>query len=947
MLKSRNFALLIVASLIFIGLLWVWPISIGLNPHKAVIEKKVKDSLNLTITIGGNVRLVLFPSIKIEIHNVQGSYNNLPFFNIQQLQVPLSLKNLFTLSSLKNINNIIAKDGTIVMPTYISYIKNLRSADKITGQYRTNSQEIRFENILIDSDEKNSHIKIKTLHMEYSADTKLLLKSEFLYRNALNILSFTIYSNSSNASLNLQGSGITVNIVGQNVVNILSPEWTREGALNGNLTAKITDLNALLLYLPLKITNNAHIFQTQTINQPIDIMADLNLQKGTLSLTNFRLSEQNVISNLRGGVFLDLKHQGNLNTFLAIDELKIDSLLLDSIVTDPSSKKELFPKIYQLFSFSSDETDPTFSPLLLSVLDINIGKIRLLNDNISNVRLSMDSYKELTSLLKLSFTLPENTDCTLQGEFSHNNIRPKFEGKVNIQSKTALKSFGLLGLQNIENILKNTNSGQDISFSFNANIIAMPKRIVFENISSNLQDSKIDGRFIKAEHFDDTSSAYSYLNIDHLNLDMFGAKKRFEEYLLMLYASDFDKTGKLFRENNNDFAPLRYLNTRTHLQLNIGDMKFKDVQYSDCSASAIIQPSEVKLNNFHITSDFLEVSGNLNFALPTIRPLISGDINFKGLNVNNWHSIFPKLIELKLQYINSQTTQQNQKIAESLVQYANFFSASMYDAALNIKSDFTVVDDMILKDAFAKINLHQSVLSIENGLSSIWGGRFQFGGSVITSDFIPTFYTVFSFDSISPSMLLYKITGLNPDKFSGYLSMSGSLHASGNTPYWLCSTLNGDIQLAAKEVKWNGFQLGDIISIIDINALAEQKLARLDYDLKYGSTFFDNLKGKISINQGIATLNDFEMSNNRAVGAYAASYNIFYRTLEALGRFSFYPIQNQQILSLNLQSSGSLPNLNTRFDTNELVAFINDNSAHPMEDKDKSEPSLSQRLLGQ
>ncbi len=171
--------------------------------------------------------------------------------------------------------------------------------------------------------------------------------------------------------------------------------------------------------------------------------------------------------------------------------------------------------------------------------------------------------------------------------------------------------------------------------------------------------------------------------------------------------------------------------------------------------------------------------------------------------------------------------------------------------------------------------------------------------------------------------MLAPITGLTD--LSGYVSISGILNSSGSSSTSIKQKLNGSIKYIGKQFVYKGLDIDATIAGIDDSSLSGiQKLQAINKNLTTGQTYIDDIKGSITIKNGILTSADTQFFNNRMSGTYSANYNAWSNDVNAATMFFFKPINNQNnTLKIGINIAGRLPkNYKSDYNLDELISYI-------------------------
>ena len=139
-------------------------------------------------------------------------------------------------------------------------------------------------------------------------------------------------------------------------------------------------------------------------------------------------------------------------------------------------------------------------------------------------------------------------------------------------------------------------------YIFTSKVSMTPKSINLRNIYFAVDNTLIEGDVLLRPKVEKPLVRAS-LNIDRLNLDRYGFTKK-------IYKTSNDTYAKL-AESNLLASPLRLLNARYEISLNVKDLIFNKRRINDLSSSLIISQGLIDVKDFAVRSK----TNNFNMAL--------------------------------------------------------------------------------------------------------------------------------------------------------------------------------------------------------------------------------------------------------------------------------------------------------------------------------------------
>ena len=805
-------------------------------------NKYLTSTIGSEAKISGDVIPSIFPWPQVIIKNAHISNNGSTLLNVKLLKAKLPISSIF--SKELSINSLTLKKGEIYSNEFKSIKLNKLKIPKLL-----------FKDIINKQNDLSSTVAISG---------ELLLKKE---KNSVNITtSWKGNKYHLNAIQNNKNKETTVSIttgksnlkfIGH--VNNILESLEGEGTVNGKFNSK------------------DFIKHSKLKNIEFDFQGKVNISETAINISDIKIISD-LIENVAANAIISLDEDKDSQIKISADHLNADSIL--------TLKKDTIHNIlYNLLS-SFDTGDNDLMPI---DFNISINKVTLLDDYIQNISFHGHTGSNIDSLLTMS--LPGNTETKLLGKFSHNKIRPEFQGNILFKSNNLKALFKWFGLDDQNDQLNVGIIKSDLSI--------IPYNMKLDNLKILLGDFRAKGEGIIKANSNKITMVHADLETDKLNADKVFVLEEIKSFINELYEADKDKTNARYNKLVNDYKYLRNNDINLTLDFKVKNLEYKDYLYNNIQGSFTSNNKGLELNDFTVQSKDIDLSSNIAISLPTFRPLIKANLDIKHLNLKN---IMP----------NDFT---NKKV--------NFWSSSNYDSQFDISIKGLHLDkNNLAANLAAKLSTKDNTIVLEQFDSKIFDGELHLQGVISsTNSEKPEYAFSYTCNDIKPNYLFKKITGLN-DKINGKLSLTGRLNSNGNTYNQIIKNLQGSNKLLGASVKWQGFDMDKVISAVDKGSNISNKKKHVDYYSINGSSTFKDLSGSIIVNKGVASLDNFVIKNDRYTGIFIGKYDLFNKSTNYRTNIQFIPQKETAPLSLNMSGKGIITNIEQQVDSTAIKQHI-------------------------
>ena len=864
--KKILFAVLIIA-LVSIGVSFL-PTYIDLNDEHDNVAKAFKQTTGLEMSQVKRIRLrlALSPKIIIDRVKVKDKQTGKNIFirkiiaNVSLL--PLIVKNI-------NISEIILYDARF----------RLSQLTKFYGEnLNTIPVELQNSAIIIDNgntkpfviENVNSKIKVSGI-----GDDSLQLLTDFMLSNEKYTLNADFNSidsngNSDNSSFALKGDNLSV-------------------SFEGKLYDIFNDLK-----LDGKISTSVFIGEQDEGRKEIVLGANFIYNDDKINLTDGVINSS-IISEGKFDVVLRYAKSREMDINVSIQEVDLKDTQLKLEVDSFKSIGKVLNNIFDSFNIGQLPSN------LSSVASVNIAKIQMKNGSIDNLKMDADMFAGIISINSLSFSGEGDAKFNLSGLLTHNKIRPKFDGNFVFKTDDFSKFAGFLST---ESKVKKVQIKSDMSL--------IPRSFIFDKIRGVMDKDIFRGKMLFKQNTGSKIASDVLLEFKKIDMDSDKQSDIVNKFIFDLFRSDIDKTGEVYRSVTNDFSWLRKMDIDLKLHIKSPRLIFAGKEFKNFDLNTKVSRNRVDIYNFGLSSKPISFSISGDLSLPKFRPILNLDLDFKRLDLAALGDVLPRY--------DSMLYTMKKNSGNKFISDFNFFGMHNHDGEIKVKASKFKYGKVYIRDLLFTSKVDNGIWTIDKFESKSFGGKAKASGYVIVNSQVPQFSMSFSLNNIHVEKLLGQTYGY--ENVKGYMSLSGSLRTQGITYKDFYSNMSGKSELLGKKITWKGYNLYDITTLPGVKMKLDDKLKAIDYYSSSGETTFSDLKGQIAIKNGIASLNNITLNNDRASAAYVGSFNIIGKSLANILRLSFIPYGSKKPISIFVKSKGQVSKLAVEFDNNELVRLL-------------------------
>lgn len=713
-----------------------------------------------------------------------------------------------------------------------------------------------------------------------------------------------------------------------------------------------------------KVTNGN--IKALAYQDDLKIQADFSMSQKEINASNITVSS-NSIANATGGFNYTYGDASEMVGNLSIEQFNLDQFLnIDSTKQEANSALNFLDMFFRSIvnNFSMNVTKSSVGGLKFNVKQITYNK-----DLIKDLKFDSSISDGQILLNDLSFSMPGETQFKMLGSVTHNDVRPKFLGNLEMNVSKFDDFRKWLNIEVTDEFIKKANS-----LSLKTEVSLIPRNLKFEKIQASLGDSLMVGKLSIKNTGDRRLNTKVSLRLNTLNTDDFMLSTKVDDIVTALFFYDADKTGKLLTDYTNDFRWLRVYPIDLNGEILVDNLVYKGHQIQNLQTAFRVEPNSIKLDRLIFADPKIDMDSTINFSLTAFRPQIDIKSSIKKLDYNFATTLLPSDEELRKKlafavekdkairesltaaskeaYINAEglrekkteekLEEEKDKASKPALDRYNAYSMSNFNGTFDISGEGVTGIQMPLSSFNLKGSLNEGVIKFDSLSANVFSGKLDATGSIVIASTVPAVSFSYALNNFDPNLLLGYY--FNFRKISGYMSISGTLAGNGINSVELPKRLYGDIKVIGKKVRWQGFDLASIIKTVEYKMPYNQKLDNLKISIDNGETEFDDVKGNITFAKGVASLENFELTNNRASGNYVAKVDYINGLINSLSKLSFIPVGYSAQINIDLSSKGVISQQTAQSNIDAVTTFLQtqtgDYDRYVAEEQKKKEDSL-------
>ncbi len=624
------------------------------------------------------------------------------------------------------------------------------------------------------------------------------------------------------------------------------------------------------------------LFRKINQHEMINIKFDILPSEQLLKLENLTLTGNSIVGN--GLIHLSKKDE--VSNIIKFTFPQID---MKALTASSENFTKFSDSSYSLrFIFGNKKLDAVISA---DQILLNNGEI------LNNIQLLLNLENSILMVKDFSGSIQSGGKFQFIGDITQNAVRSIFDGTVYLTHK------------NLNNLLEGqsyqqADNGKVTPFTLSSNLKFTLIDVYLQNLLIKTNNATIAGnittRFIG-------SMPHIMANLEFSSLDLTK-----DDYPLISPIIKFAKSlTEGMREESylTKYIPIRTIGYLGNFEVIINDMLIDNHSLGKIYMLANISPGNVEITNFDLRKNnmFLNLSGQLTAS--NIKPLL--EIKIKDGTIDIAPLTPATLLLLR-----------NKLVKE--------FDLDKIDLKIKCVLTKLTQGNLLLQNFKLTGSNSNTLFNISDLEADILSGKLKAAGNILLDPYTLNF--VYGLNSINLAQLSKFLPQGFLDTYGG-ISLNGSLTTTGDSLEALLYNLTNESEFIVKQAKINNLSLDKLVEKIN------NKNYTLDYlkndlasAISEGTTEIGNLRGNLSLKNGIATFKNILFNTKYISGTTFCAINIYNLGFTLTSILSFY-INNEEMpqigeaqktlpVNVRLNAHGNIFNPIKTIDDIELKKFF-------------------------
>ena len=921
--------------IICLGLLILLPGLVPSSAYKDKIESQLSKEVGRNVLINGDIKIASFPFIRAKttdviIENYAGFKSN-EFIKIEELEAKIRLLPLFSKRveiegfNLIGANIYLERNGNgdvnWIDPTKpaANTIKSSHNNDafKRDGRFTSFNPQIGAFNIIngrfvflddlnnqnYEADEVNGRLSLASLNSPLIANMSLTYQGDPLEitlkldtpESFLNgkKTPFGLSATADFASFEVKGS-----FLNSENINIIA-----------DVKADISDIARLSEYFPEKIPY-LELLNSGRIEGNISYIDEvLNIKNSSAGFYGDHIN-----ADYKGNILLSETPalSGELTANVANPKALADAL--SPYLDTPLPQAELLGETSLTASFSSDGTNTKADQFSLNTQGDTLsgnfnGQGQYSKDGVT---LSGDfdtSVRDVQSVAKSLNNSELESYATLLGPLNAKGQMVLIDQSLTLKNLQTNATGGDINGAFTGNIVYNEAPKIDGTFDVNIpDFLSLDKKLNLDSAySASVKKIEAEGVITTDQDILSISDLSADLSEGLINAQ-FDGKANYA-----LKTNDALSLSGTLVGNIEDIRKLAALNgTELPSDTDIGDI-FETAAFSGIVTGTT---KTLSMSDMKLAFDDLKGTGNLNITMESVRPLLKATLDLEGLDLRPYMA----------SYSAQNPTGEIQPWSEAPF---NVDAFKALDGSIVISTPNIITDRLSLGQSDIKANIKNGVLQADIPNLFLYGGGGQGDLTFDASKPIPELTFNVSLNSLNGEGFLGAVAGFT--KIIGSAGTELSVKASGTSQASLMRSLNGQGQFGLTGGQIKGIDIVKFTTGLDEAFRSRSLPGGLGVN---EVTSFEALKGLFSINNGVVSINEFDVSASGVSAKGLGKIDLGQQQID----FKLRPKLNNEnakgiaAFGIPLQFSGGFGNASASLDTDFLGQIVQEKAKAKLAD---------------
>ncbi|MGL9733058.1 MAG: AsmA-like C-terminal region-containing protein [Wolbachia sp.] len=365
----------------------------------------------------------------------------------------------------------------------------------------------------------------------------------------------------------------------------------------------------------------------------------------------------------------------------------------------------------------------------------------------------------------------------------------------------------------------------------------------------------------------------------------------------------------------NSLSKMKWLKNPKYdvnIETSINGFTLNDTKIEDLDFSLKIEKGKLVADKIKLSGEDFDITGDIKILVDKkyIKPLL--DVNLTGNKFNSIILKLPNLIEVK-----KDSKSKINQIQWSAKQLSFLDDKKDFDANVQINiAEFKNEQD-ILKDFNLNAVMINNIITVKKVDYTLGHGQVSFQGYLMQN----SMYIKFFIANLS-TKIVGKMIGIN--NINGQINLNGTIKAQGKSFNDWINNLSGEVNLQTQGIEFTNVDFNSFVS----NLLSSKNKSEVSMLTKVGiyngSTFFENVSGKVNIKNGICSTS-LQFGINQASGSISSNLILSNFTLISLSRFFFIPSGHNSPIYIDMHLDGYIWCPKMSFDEDQIFNTLNRN----------------------
>ncbi|QOD38322.1 AsmA family protein [Candidatus Wolbachia massiliensis] len=665
--------------------------------------------------------------------------------------------------------------------------------------------------------------------------------------------------------INITRKNVHINVE-SNFINLLFTGNKNQEELQGKLTLTINNSSGFVSDLA-KITNLSFLAYVIP-SENIEISSNINFDKNGFTTTDLKINSK---STQGSGTIQDDRKNNHININIGFSKVDLDSMQNDSQKTTDIKDllecfREVVPKDLNL-NFNMEASNVQYQNKILN--------------NFRTVLKFADGTIKVDTLLELPGV---NNISHLSGKVSNNGTLSEFNGDLLVEGNDFRSFISCF----FPSITKKENEKNQ--FMLNSKLHFAPRILSISDIRLLNDKESLQGS-IKISHTKKHNVINGRFSVHNLNADKY-------DYSLLNSLSKVQW--------------LKNLKYDVNIKTSVNDFTLNDTKIKDLDFLLKIEKGKLVADKIELSGEDFNIIGSAKISVDQkyAKPLL--DVSLTGNKFNGNIFKLPNLIEVKRDSKNKIS-----QIQWSTKQLDFLNGEEGFDANIKVNAAEFRTNQDILKDFNLDAVMRNNTITIRQ----VNYDERVFLQGYLRSDSMYTKFLITNLDAKK----IGKVIGI--DNVNGKISLSGTIKTQGKGFHNWANNSSGEINVQAQKIEFTNVDFNSFITNL-LSSKNKSEISTLAHvDIYNGSTFFENVSGKASINNGICSTS-LQFGIDQASGSISSNLTLSNFALFSIFRFFFILPGHSSPIYIDMQLDGPIWHPRMSFDVDQIFTALKGSEKH-------------------